>query len=75
MGIAVLGPLQVDGQANGLSPRDRVVLSALVVRDGEPISTEALADALWGQSLPASWSKRASACSAASRRVKSWRFG
>ena len=30
MGVAVLGPLQVDGQGNGLSPRDRVVLSALV---------------------------------------------
>lgn len=41
MGIAVLGPLQVDGQTTGLSPRDRVVLSALVVRDGEPIPTEA----------------------------------
>ena len=62
MGIAVLGPLQVDGQVNGLSPRDRVVLSALVVRDGEPISTEALADALWGQSLPASWSKVLQGC-------------
>ena len=36
MGIAVLGPLQVDGQVNGLSPRDRVVLSAMVVRAGRP---------------------------------------
>ena len=42
---------EVDGQVNGLSPRDRVVLSALVVRAGEPISTEALADALWGDQL------------------------
>src|SRR6188472_1351669 len=49
VGIAVLGALQVDGQANGLSPRDRVVLSALVVRAGAPISTDALADALWGR--------------------------
>ena len=32
MGIAVLGPLQVDGHTDALSPRDRVVLSALVVR-------------------------------------------
>jgi DNA-binding SARP family transcriptional activator/WD40 repeat protein len=62
MGIAVLGPLQVDGQANGLSPRDRVVLSALVVRAGEPITTEALADALWGEDLPTSWSKVLQGC-------------
>ena len=62
MGIAVLGPLQVDGQANGLSPRDRVVLSALVVRAGEPISTEALADALWAGDLPPTWSKVLQGC-------------
>jgi DNA-binding SARP family transcriptional activator/WD40 repeat protein len=62
MGIAVLGPIQVDGQANGLSPRDRVVLSALVVRAGEPISTEALADALWGETPPASWAKVLQGC-------------
>lgn len=62
MGIAVLGPLQVDGRTNGLSPRDRVVLSALVVRAGEPVSTEALADALWGEALPASWAKVLQGC-------------
>jgi WD40 repeat protein/DNA-binding SARP family transcriptional activator len=62
MGIAVLGPLEVDGQANGLGPRDRVVLSALVVRAGEPISTAALADALWGQDVPASWAKVLQGC-------------
>jgi WD40 repeat protein/DNA-binding SARP family transcriptional activator len=62
MGIAVLGPLQVDGQTNGLSPRDRVVLSALVARAGEPISTEALADALWGEELPPTWSKVLQGC-------------
>jgi DNA-binding SARP family transcriptional activator/WD40 repeat protein len=62
MGVAVLGPLQVDGQANGLSPRDRVVLSALVVRAGASISTEALADSLWGEELPASWVKVLQGC-------------
>ncbi|HET7072273.1 MAG TPA: BTAD domain-containing putative transcriptional regulator [Nocardioides sp.] len=62
MGIAVLGPLQVDGQANGLSPRDRVVLSALVARAGEPVTTEALADALWGEELPPTWSKVLQGC-------------
>src|SRR5689334_25413536 len=70
MGIAVLGPLQVDGQANGLSPRDRVVLSALVVRAGEPVSTEALADALWrGGDLPRTWSKVLQGCVVRLRKV------
>ena len=35
--------LEVDGQGHGLGPRDRGVISALVVRAGDPISTEALA--------------------------------
>ncbi|MFC4786258.1 nSTAND1 domain-containing NTPase [Nocardioides sp. MAHUQ-72] len=62
MGVAVLGPLRVDGRENGLSPRDRVVLSALVVRAGEPVTTEALADALWGAHLPATWTKVLQGC-------------
>lgn len=62
MGIAVLGPLEVDGHPNGLGPRDRVVLSALVVRACDPVSTEGLADALWGDRLPASWSKVVQGC-------------
>jgi WD40 repeat protein/DNA-binding SARP family transcriptional activator len=62
MGIAVLGPIRVDDQVNRLSPRDRVVLSALVVKAGEPISTEALADALWGEALPASWATVVHGC-------------
>lgn len=41
----MLGPLQVEGNADGLGPRDRVVLSALVVRAGAPVTQEALADA------------------------------
>ncbi|RYP87770.1 hypothetical protein EKO23_05125 [Nocardioides guangzhouensis] len=57
MGIAVLGPLQVGGEVNGLSPRDRVVLSALVVRAGDRVSTDALADALWGEEPPPTWTK------------------
>jgi DNA-binding SARP family transcriptional activator/WD40 repeat protein len=68
MGIAVLGPVEVDGQANGLSPRDRVVLSALVVRAHDPSSTEALADALWGDDLPASWAKVVHGCVARLRK-------
>ncbi len=68
MGIAVLGPLEVDGQVNGLSPRDRVVLSALVVRAGDPSSTEALADVLWGDDLPQSWAKVVHGCVARLRK-------
>ncbi len=62
MGIAVLGPLQVEDHPNGLSPRDRVVLSALVVHARRPVSTEALADALWGETVPASWAKVVYGC-------------
>jgi DNA-binding SARP family transcriptional activator len=68
MGIAVLGPLQVDGETNGLSPRDRVVLSALVVRGRDPSSTEALADVLWGDHPPASWAKVVHGCVARLRK-------
>jgi DNA-binding SARP family transcriptional activator/WD40 repeat protein len=62
MGIAVLGPLEVDGRMNGLSPRDRVVLSALVVGRGDPVSVDALADALWGGKPPASSVKLVQGC-------------
>jgi WD40 repeat protein/DNA-binding SARP family transcriptional activator len=62
MGVAVLGPLEVDGQPNDLSPRDRVVLSALVVGAGEAVATETLADALWAEELPRSWPKVLQGC-------------
>lgn len=56
MGIALLGPLEVDGQP-GLPPRDRVVLEALAIHDHAAVSAEVLADALWGEDPPASWPK------------------
>ncbi|HKX68242.1 MAG TPA: BTAD domain-containing putative transcriptional regulator [Intrasporangium sp.] len=56
MSISVLGPLLVDDRA-ALSPRDQVVLEALVAVRGEALNTEQLAEALWGESPPASWSK------------------
>lgn len=62
MGVAVLGPLLVDGQVDGLGPRDRVVLSALAVRAGETVSVDALADALWGDRPPASRTKVLQGC-------------
>ena len=56
MALSLLGPLQVDGDGR-LSPRDRVVLSALVVHGGDSVPAERLADALWGEAPPASWAK------------------
>lgn len=61
MGIAVLGPVVVD-EVGGLQRRDRVVLEVLVVNAGAVVSSEVLADALWGDALPASWSKVVQGC-------------
>src|SRR5262245_45104239 len=61
MDIGVLGPLTA-GQNAPLSPRDRVVLSALVVREGSSMSAEELADALWGDHPPVSWHKVVPGC-------------
>jgi DNA-binding SARP family transcriptional activator/WD40 repeat protein len=61
VGIGVLGPLTI-GDDGALSPRDRVVLSALVVRNGSATSAEQLADALWGDQPPASWHKVVPGC-------------
>jgi WD40 repeat protein/DNA-binding SARP family transcriptional activator len=69
MGIAVLGPLRVEGSANGLSPRDRVVVSALVMRAGDPVTQDALADALWGDEVPATWTKVVQGCIVRLRKV------
>ena len=57
MGIGVLGPLQVNGQLDGLAPRDRVVLEALVLHAGELVTADRIADALWREEPPATWSK------------------
>lgn len=61
MGIGVLGPLTAGGSGS-FSPRDRVVLSALVVRNGSVTSAEELADALWGDQPPLSWNKVVPGC-------------
>ncbi len=57
MGIAVLGPLQVDEGANTLARRDRVVLAVLAMRTGEFVSADQLADALWSEGPPPTWNK------------------
>ncbi|HSF37083.1 MAG TPA: BTAD domain-containing putative transcriptional regulator [Nocardioides sp.] len=61
MGIQVLGPLTVDGSGR-LGPRDRVVLQALAVRRGHPVTTDELTDALWGDSPPPSAHKNLQSC-------------
>ncbi|WP_191278919.1 nSTAND1 domain-containing NTPase [Nocardioides flavus (ex Wang et al. 2016)] len=61
MAIQVLGPLAVDGSGR-LGPRDRVVLQALAVRQGRPVTADELADALWGDTPPASAHKNLQSC-------------
>ncbi|MEO7422846.1 MAG: BTAD domain-containing putative transcriptional regulator [Ornithinibacter sp.] len=69
MRIAVLGPLEVDEGRILLAPRDQVVLEALVARPGESVRAEALAEALWGERLPASWPKVVQGCVSRLRKV------
>ena len=70
MNIGLLGPLSVDdGEAHRLGPRDRVVLEVLAVRPGEAVSAEQLADALWGETPPASWAKVVQGCVVRLRRA------
>ena len=58
----MLGPLTIEGERTHLGRRDRVVLAALVVHPGDVVSAEVLADVLWGEQLPASWSKVVQGC-------------
>jgi DNA-binding SARP family transcriptional activator/ABC-type glycerol-3-phosphate transport system substrate-binding protein len=67
--IAVLGPLSVDGDISLLRRRDRVVLEALVVRSGETVNADQLADALWGEQVPPSWAKVIQGCIVRLRKV------
>ena len=60
--LRVLGPLEVDGAAAELGPRDRVVVSALALRPGERVDAEVLAEALWGEEPPASAAKVVQGC-------------
>lgn len=53
MTVKVLGPL--DTGTDPLSPRERALLSALIVRIGSPVSTGELADACWGEHVPQTW--------------------
>ncbi|MCE0487258.1 nSTAND1 domain-containing NTPase [Ornithinimicrobium sediminis] len=62
MDIRVLGGVRLGDQPAGLGPRDRVVLAALVVRLGEVVTSDALAEALWDGDPPPSWSKVVQGC-------------
>jgi DNA-binding SARP family transcriptional activator len=66
--LHLLGPLEVEGTSRGPAPRDRVVISALAVRLGQRVDAEELAEALWGEQLPASWSKVVQGCVSRLRR-------
>jgi DNA-binding SARP family transcriptional activator/WD40 repeat protein len=68
-GVSLLGPLVVDGDGARVSPRDRVILAALALHAGEVVSSERLAEALWGERPPASWSKVVPGCVMRLRRV------
>ena len=69
MGIALLGPLDVDGSRVALGSRDRVVLAALAMGPRRTLTAEQLADAVWGASPPASWRKNLQSCIVRLRRV------
>ena len=60
--IGVLGPLTVHGGGSPLPPRERVVLAALTVRRGQVVAAETLADAWWGDRVPATWTKALQGC-------------
>ena len=68
--IAVLGPLRIGGVQPRITPRDRVVLEALSIRVGDNVTTDWLADALWGDTPPASAAKNLQGCIARLR--KAW---
>jgi WD40 repeat protein/DNA-binding SARP family transcriptional activator len=68
MRLFVLGPLVVEGHA-AIGRRDRVVLSALATRQGEIVTAQQLANALWGHTPPTSRNKVVQGCIVRLRKV------
>jgi DNA-binding SARP family transcriptional activator/WD40 repeat protein len=68
MRVALLGPFELDTGAP-VGPRDRVVLSVLVLRRGRTVGAEVLADALWPDEQPVSWPKVVQGCVSRLRRM------
>jgi DNA-binding SARP family transcriptional activator len=56
MVLKVLGPL--DTGTSPLSPRERAMLAALVVRLGSTVPPGDLAEAWWGEALPRTWEQQ-----------------
>ncbi|WP_345802931.1 BTAD domain-containing putative transcriptional regulator [Microbacterium sp. AZCO] len=56
MVVKVLGPLETG--TDPLSPRERTVLSALIVRAGSTIAPAELAEAWWGETPPRTWEQQ-----------------
>ncbi|MCU1438380.1 MAG: hypothetical protein JWP66_1467 [Naasia sp.] len=56
MTLNVLGPL--DTGTGPLSPRERVILSALILRHGTSLAPAVLAEAYWGEAVPNSWAQQ-----------------
>lgn len=69
MQVRVLGALALDDGRIPLARRERAVLSALTVQPGISLSAGALAAALWGDELPASWTKVIQGCVMRLRRL------
>src|SRR6478736_4994682 len=57
MRIALLGATEIEGCDSPVTRRDRIVLGALAVSGDESLSSEQLADALWGDAPPSSAKK------------------
>ncbi|HEY8058467.1 MAG TPA: BTAD domain-containing putative transcriptional regulator, partial [Acidimicrobiales bacterium] len=68
MGVLLLGPVHVD-ENGALSPRERVVLSALALERGRVVRPDQLADAVWGDHPPSTWPKQIQASVGLVRRV------
>lgn len=56
MTVKVLGPL--DTGTEPLSPRERAILTALIVRLGSAMSPSELAEAYWGDEPPTTWAQQ-----------------
>ncbi|SDS10401.1 DNA-binding transcriptional activator of the SARP family [Agromyces flavus] len=54
--MAVFGPLTLEGVS--LSPRERRLLSALILRAGRPVTVDELGEAIWSEALPGTWTKQ-----------------
>ncbi|WP_405577704.1 BTAD domain-containing putative transcriptional regulator [Streptomyces sp. NBC_01190] len=53
--FAILGPVRAWGQAGELdlgSPQQRALLALLLLREGRPVGTDEMLDALWGDQAP-----------------------